>query len=120
MRLVRDMIYLSLTLMATGCSLNKNFVKNYEASGSPCMDGTLVNIMSNSCNSLYWGVGRNNEAVKFRCTNPTTASNMWNTSTFYGLSVNYEAMPPSSWTILCADQVFAVFIKPLEVGDSHD
>tara|TARA_B100000683_G_C12464468_1_gene545418 strand:- start:888 stop:1025 length:138 start_codon:yes stop_codon:yes gene_type:complete len=45
---------------------------------------------------------------------------MWNTSTFYGLSVNYEAMPPSSWTILCADQVFAVFIKPLEVGDSHD
>ena len=114
MRLVRDMIYLTLALMAAGCSLNKSFVKNYEVSGSPCLDGTLMNTMTNGCNSLYWGVGRNNEVVKFRCTSPTASGNIWNMSTFYALPVSSETSLPSSWSILCADQVFAVFIKPLE------
>ena len=104
-----------LTTSLLGCAgKQNNIVNSMTLSETPCLDGTLVNVSKSGCGSLFWGVGRNNEVIKFRCTSPKSEQNLWNTSTFYALSVMYEGEIPSTWTIFCADQDFAVFIKTLQ------
>ena len=56
--------------------------RDLEASTSPCLDGTVVNIDYHSCNSMYFGSHQNEDVMKVRCVS-SDEDNFWTRNTFY-------------------------------------
>ena len=51
----------------TGCGPYR-IINSDLYSGSPCIDGTILNLYQSGCESFYWGFISNSDILKIRCT----------------------------------------------------
>ena len=102
-------------LTLTGCGPKYHLQKFVLPSESPCIDGTIINVHSNGCESFFWGV--RSETVKIRCT-MTNDQNWWANTSFYFMPKNSPDPVSEHWKDFCQDRDFKVYVGPtlLRVG----
>ena len=96
-----------LSVLSFGCAANRNFVKKYTPSESPCLDGAVLNIVKCSCVSFFWG--ESNESWKLRCAYAKEDS-WWNTTTFHVVTLGSEIKPDTELVAFCIDGGLALYV----------
>ena len=103
-------IFLNLLLFTflTGCYSKLHLAgKNLETSGSPCIDGLIVNIDSAGCEVLYFDNLPNEDVLKVRCTY-SPVDNLWTRAEYYAIPFKHTLINPS-WHLLCEDDYVKVY-----------
>ena len=102
-------------LFAIGCGQSRLFKKGYvEASGSPCIDGTLLNIEQSTCEVFYWGHEKDEKVLKIRCTYAPEDS-FWTRSSFYAVS-NIHDLKYSNWKMYCQDRYVKMYTSQTNIN----
>lgn len=84
-----------------------------EASESPCLDGTIVNIYQAGCEALFIGEAKDGLSLKIRCSYAPNDS-VWTRASFYALPHNVDA-GYSNWFLSCEDRYIKMFSTPYGV-----
>ena len=95
-------------ILLTGCHAKLNLAgKNLETTGSPCVDGLLVNIDSAGCEVLYFGNLPDERILKVRCTY-SSVDNLWTRAEYYAIPFKHTLINPA-WHLLCKDDYVKVY-----------
>jgi hypothetical protein len=94
-----------------GCFPHKKRLmgETFEYTGSPCIDGVVLNISAASCENMYTGSMPEIGGLKFRCTDSEEA-NMWTSNRFIIIPHDVE-MISDSWQPFCQDSVGTIYIE---------
>jgi len=99
---------LTCLVLLSGCAINRYAGKDLAASGSPCIDGVLVNMDYAGCEMFYFGTIPHKFILKMRCTY-SPEENMWTQSTFYAVPLTHPPVS-SSWKLFCTDRLVDMYV----------
>ena len=99
---------LTCLIFLAGCTINRYAGKDLAASGSPCIDGVLVNMDYSGCEMFYFGTIPHQFILKMKCTY-SHEENIWTQSTFYAVPLTHTPVN-SSWKVFCADRLVDMYV----------
>ena len=101
-------------LLLTGCLAPYRYAgADLTPSGSPCIDGTLVNIDGAGCEMFYHAQLPDQPILKIRCTY-SEAQNQWTKLSFYATPSELPMLnhdhPNDKWVLMCSDSFVNVYV----------
>tara|TARA_Y100000034_G_scaffold108504_1_gene138909 strand:- start:721 stop:1083 length:363 start_codon:yes stop_codon:yes gene_type:complete len=112
-------------LLLTGCLAPYRYAgADLTPSGSPCIDGTLVNMDGAGCEMFYHAQLPDQPILKIRCTY-SEPQNQWTKLSFYAVPAGFPVFNDDhhddKWVLMCSDSFVDMYVAiPIKTENNNE